>query len=457
MNKAVAIALAGMMLLPLGGCGSTTASDAGTSTAAASEKTAAADSSTAKAAEGAPVTIKIAWWGGDARHEYTQKLLDLYTSEHPNVTFETSPSGWDGYFDKLATQAASGSMPDIVQMDYQYISTYANNESVADLQPYIDDGTIDVSSIDENLLNTAKINNRMAGIVLSMSSLAVGYNPDVFKAAGVSEPDGTWTWEQFKEVNKKISEKTGKESVITSSGITGDVIPLRYWMRQHGQELFNADGTALAYTDDQVVTDFFTYWKDLVDENINPDPDEDAQIQTLGHDQGPVVTGDAACCIDWNNYASRVASVNDNIKITNLPLTDDGKSGLWNKPGMFFSVAETSTVKKECAEFINWFVNSDEANNIIMAERGTPVSSKVRESLIASGKMTQQMVDMFNYTDNVIALGLSTPAPDPQGISEINESIKNIGSSVFLGQTSPEDAAAQFREEVTDILSRNAK
>ena len=27
---------------------------------------------------------------------------------------------------------------------------------------------------------------------------------------------------------------------------------------------------------------------------------------------------------------------------------------------MFFSIAETFPVKKECAEFINWFLNSDE-------------------------------------------------------------------------------------------------
>ena len=70
------------------------------------------------------ITIRIAWWGGESRHGYTQELLDLYTENHPNVHFEASPSGWDGYFEKLSTQAASGSMPDIVQMDYLYITTY---------------------------------------------------------------------------------------------------------------------------------------------------------------------------------------------------------------------------------------------------------------------------------------------------------------------------------------------
>lgn len=54
------------------------------------------------------ITIKFTWWGNQSRHDYTQKILDKYTELHPNVKFEAIPAGWDGYFDKLSTQAASG-------------------------------------------------------------------------------------------------------------------------------------------------------------------------------------------------------------------------------------------------------------------------------------------------------------------------------------------------------------
>ena len=103
--------------------------------------------------------------------------MDTYSQAHPNVKFEAVPSGWDGYFDKLATQAASGAMPDIVQMDYLYITTYAKNNSLADLQPYIDDGTIDVSHIDPNILDSGKIDGKMNGLVLSSSYQAIPYFP----------------------------------------------------------------------------------------------------------------------------------------------------------------------------------------------------------------------------------------------------------------------------------------
>ena len=77
------------------------------STAAESTSTAASTEATAESTD-EPVTIRITWWGGQTRHDLTQQVLDLYTSEHPNVTFEAVPSGWDGYFEKLATDTATG-------------------------------------------------------------------------------------------------------------------------------------------------------------------------------------------------------------------------------------------------------------------------------------------------------------------------------------------------------------
>lgn len=135
------------------------------------------------------ITIKFTWWGNQSRHDYTQKILDKYTELHPNVKFEAIPAGWDGYFDKLSTQAASGSMPDIVQMDYLYLTTYANNNSIADLQPYVDDGTIDVSQIADNVVDAGKVDKKLAGIVGGTGTVAIGYNPEVFKEAGIEEPN----------------------------------------------------------------------------------------------------------------------------------------------------------------------------------------------------------------------------------------------------------------------------
>lgn len=429
--------LAGVMTLSLAACGSGDG-----------------DSAKKVTSDDGKTTIKITWWGGQSRHDYTQKMLDLYTESHPDVNFEAIPSGWDGYFDKLSTQAASGSMPDIVQMDYLYLTTYAKNNSVADLQQFIDDGTIDVSNIDEDLLSTGQSNDILAGAVLSSSLMSVGYNPDVFKEAGLEEPTSEWTWNDFIETNKTIKEKTGKYGAAMSP--VTDTNNFNYWVRQHGGQLFSDDNKSLGYEDDQIFADYINMFKEMMDEGSVPNPDEWAQIETLGQEAGPVVTGDGAMIFEWNNYAAKLSSVNDNLKIVTPPLSDDSDDkGLWMKPGMFFSISENSKVKKEAAEFIDWFINSEEANDLMMAERGTPASSKIRQHMIDSGKLNTQQQEMFQYVDDAAVLCGETPAPDPVGMAEINEAFKNVANSAFLGQATPEEAAKGFREQTEQILSRN--
>ena len=400
------------------------------------------------------ITIKFTWWGNQSRHDYTQKILDKYTELHPNVKFEAIPAGWDGYFDKLSTQAASGSMPDIVQMDYLYLTTYANNNSIADLQPYVDDGTIDVSQIADNVVDAGKVDKKLAGIVGGTGTVAIGYNPEVFKEAGIEEPnqDGSaWTWDEFVETAKTIKKKTGKYGIC--SGVADDTNIFNYWVRSQGESLFNEDGTALGYDDDKITSDFFDMWKKMADDNVAPDADEQTQIASLGKEGLPIVTDEAATDIEWNAFPTTVSSANPNLKLAVMPNAKD--SGLWLKPGMFFSVSETSKVKEECAKFINWFVNSNEANEILLGERGTPVSSDVRDNLIERDKLSEQQKEAFEYTDKVSAVVGETPAADPSGIAEVNEAFASAGNSVLYGQLTSKEAAKQFREKANAILERN--
>lgn len=453
-KRMLALGIAGVMMGSLAACGGSADSKTEQAASVAADSTSGGES-TAGAA-GAPVTLKFSWWGNQNRHDYTQKILDKYTELHPNVTFEAMPSGWDGYFDKLSTQAASGSMPDIVQMDYLYITTYAKNNSLADMQPYIDNGTIDVSGISEAVLNTGRIDDKLAGIVGSTGTLAVGYNPQVFEDAGLEEPNqsGDWTWDDFVATAKKVKETTGNLGV-TSTGVVDDTNLFNYWVRQHGEQLFSDDKRSLGYKDDQILVDYLDLWKDLMDTGAAANPDEYAQIQTLGQEAGPVVTGEAAMINENNNYASKLSSRNGNLKITTPPVNSINPKAMWNKPGYFLCISETSKVKDEAAAFISWFLNSEEANDIMMAERGVPSPANVREFLINSGKMDQKQNEMFEYADTVLAFSSEAPAPDPIGIAEVGESFKNSAYKAFYGQISTEEAAANFRKEADEILARN--
>lgn len=260
-------------------------------------------------------------------------------------------------------------------------------------------------------MKSGEIGGKTVGLVYSSSLLAMGYNPLVLEEAGVAVPSMDWTWSDFIDLCKTVKDKTGK--LGSATGPVDDTNLFNYWVRQHGASLFSDDQKSLGYDDDQVCIDYLNMWSELMAAGAIPNPDEYAAIQTLGQEAGPVVTGEGATMIEWNNYANKVASVNDKLKITSLPLSDNTEyKGLWNKPGMFLTISETSAHKKEAAEFINWFVNSEEANDIMMGERGTPASSAVREHMKSTGKLSPQQEEMFNYLDITADICGETPAPD---------------------------------------------
>ena len=59
------------------------------------------------------VTLRLAWWGNPTRDERTLKVVEMYMAQNPHVVIQTETTGWAGYWDKLASQAAANDLPDI--------------------------------------------------------------------------------------------------------------------------------------------------------------------------------------------------------------------------------------------------------------------------------------------------------------------------------------------------------
>ena len=394
-----------------------------------------------------PITLHIAWWGGEDRRQITEQVLELYTELHPEVVFDTLPSDWDDYFEKLALETAQGNMPDLVQMDYQYITTYTENGALADLTPFVENGIIQTDDMDENILRSGIIDGKRTGIPLGTSLISFIYNPSVFQEAGLTPPGSDWTWEDFASDCVTIQQKTGKYGAAMTPIL--DMNLFHCWVRQKGYELFLEDGQGLGYPDDAVYVEYVSLFKRLIDAGAVTDSDHWAAISARGQENLPVVTGDCGLMQEWNNFPVKMQNTGARLCLVTPPLdSETNASGLWQKPSMFFSVAETSPYKEECARFIDWFLHDPEANALLCGERGVPISRNVRETLMESADMPELHRTMFRFSDDAIALCGSTPPPEPSGIESINEAFAETANACFYGVMTAEDAAAQFRRAV---------
>ena len=65
-----------------------------------------------------PVTLRFSWWGGETRHNATIAAVESFEKEYPWITVECEYSSWDGWTDKVATQLAGGTAPDLMQINW---------------------------------------------------------------------------------------------------------------------------------------------------------------------------------------------------------------------------------------------------------------------------------------------------------------------------------------------------
>jgi multiple sugar transport system substrate-binding protein len=109
----------------------------------------------------------------------------------------------------------------------------------------------------------------------------------------------------------------------------------------------------------------------------------------------------------------------------------------------------------EAAKFINWFTNDVEANKIIRAERGVPISSKIQDAL--KPILSPEEKQVFDYVGWAANNSSPISPPDPQGSAEVSKLLKDMQDQILYKKISVDDAAAKFMKQANDILAKNKK
>ncbi|WFE14884.1 ABC transporter substrate-binding protein [Bacillus atrophaeus] len=394
------------------------------------------------------ITLRIAWWGGQPRHDYTTKVIELYEKKNPHIHIEAEFANWDDYWKKLAPMSAAGQLPDVIQMDTAYLSQYGKKGQLEDLTPYTKDGTIDVSSIKQNKMSGGMLDGKLYGFTLGVNVLSVIANDELLKETGVEIDSENWTWSDYEKLAYQVQEKTG---VYGSNGMHPPDIFFPYYLRTKGERFYKEDGTGLAYQDDQLFVDYFERQVRLVNQKTSPTPDESAQIKGMEDDF--IVKNKSAATWNYSNQYAAFAQLTDAPLSLYLPPEQMKEKALTLKPSMLFSVPKSSEHKKEAAKFIDFFINSEEANLLIKGERGVPVSDKVAEAI--KPKLNEEETKIVEYVEAASKNISKADPPEPVGSAEVIKLLKDTSDQILYQKVTPEKAAKTFRKQANDILKRN--
>lgn len=447
-KKRILASLAATMMVAglLAGCGgtsSTAASGDDTASAATGE---AADAAAASGDSGKTV-LNVLWWGSQTRHELTTAMLEKFEELNPDIDVVMDYSDWDGYWTKLPAQVAGGQTPDVFQMDYAYLAQYVENGVLADLTPYIEDGSLDMSNVEQSILDSGSIDGKTYAISTGTNAPVMLYRKDVTDELGLELPmDPTLT--EYMDVAKAVYEATG----LRDTFITGcTAANLNFYLRNYGMNFYNDAGDGLGFDDPQYLVDMWQLALDAQNEGWGMKPGE--ETATTAFDS---MVNDAWSRQQNSNelQAYRDATGKD-ISMVMIPTTEDATTpNSYLKPAMYWCVGADSDVKDAAIRFIDFFTNNEACYDIVGIERAVPISSAMREYVAPTlDEVGQEVVEFIDYVSQP---DKASPImnPDPSASTEVEELMDQYSEQVRYGEiTDLATTAQQFMDEANQILA----
>jgi multiple sugar transport system substrate-binding protein len=233
-----AASMVGVALLAACGGGASPAASSGANGAAATV------GGTVAAGSGKQANLRWSMWSAtQAEVDQWQELAADITKAQPNikVTFETA--AFADYWDKLQTQLASQTEPDLIAMQSLRMPPFAVRKALRPLKPYIDkDPGVKFADFFKSIEDGLSFKGEVYGFGYDLGPIILYYNKDLFDAAGVPVPSATqlMTWDQFRDTAKKLTKPEAGQYGLVVQPNFDNVVP---WLWSNGGDYMNAEET----------------------------------------------------------------------------------------------------------------------------------------------------------------------------------------------------------------------
>jgi ABC-type glycerol-3-phosphate transport system substrate-binding protein len=188
--------------------------------------------------------VSLEFWGVYDDSDVFSQLIDKFNEEFPRTRITYYKKTYETYEKDLLEAMVTGRGPDIFMLHNTWLPRYGDRisfapESIVSFRQFQTD-FVDV------VINDFSSNSAVAALPLSVDTLALYYNKDIFNTASIPQPP--ITWDEFLDDVEKITVKDDKDNIILAGAALGtarninrstDILSLL--MLQSGLEIFNTE------------------------------------------------------------------------------------------------------------------------------------------------------------------------------------------------------------------------
>ena len=228
---------------------------------------------------------------------------------------------------------------------------------------------------------------------------------------------------------------------------------IRMSVRNAGQHVYNEDGTALGFDDVSLVERVFANYEYSYTSGYGV-PGE-MYTGATSVELGPIVTGDSWCeFLSSNQVVALQAAMEDELAmVMNPEFADKTMDAAYLKPSVMISISAQSTQEEKdaAAAVVDYLLNSVEANEILLAERGVPINTTVREAIADKvDDTTKKTFDFISFVEDGRCSEIDSP--DPSCASELDATAKVLMDEVLYGNKTAAQAAEEWMAKANTLL-----
>jgi len=214
--------------------------------------------------------VEITYWQYfyETKKETIDVLIDLFEKENPDIIVNQITFPYEDYNVKVAASVPAGVGPNVVNLYYGWLPLYIN----AGYLQALPEDAFNPEMIEKDffpLVSAAKVDGKYYALPTAVRSLALIWNKDLFKKAGLDPEIPPKTLDELVEYAQKLTiyDKAGN---LVEEGLTAELRgQLHHWVReilirQFGGKPYSDDNRKVTYND-QSGYDALTFFTDLTE------------------------------------------------------------------------------------------------------------------------------------------------------------------------------------------------
>ncbi|WP_077033724.1 ABC transporter substrate-binding protein [Pelomonas sp. KK5] len=401
--------------------------------------------------------LRFSWWGGAGRHEATLRAIALFEQRHPGVKIKAEYMGFNGYLERLTTQIAGGSEPDVMQINWAWMAMFSKRgNGFTDLNQYRQ--VLDLSQFSAEDLAMGMVGGKLNGLSVSYSARIMLLNQAAWRRAGLALPK---TWDELFAAGPVFKAKLGDQA-YPLDGELYDMILLSqaYVQQKHGTAYIDPQAPQVAMSPAAALEWVQTYRR-LIEQHVGvPLP---LRASLGGADKATEqeqewVVGNWAGNYTWDSVIGLRSSTLDKdqkLALGAFPTLPGAKnSGMFGRPTLMFTVGRNCKHPELAARFVNFLLTDPEAAQILGRTRGLPSAEAPFKTLLDAGKIPPLELAAYEQIKVQKTAGnIELPSPLFEH-ARMNKFMREVFETVAYGKASDQEAAGRLVNEGNALLKR---